>query len=93
MRYYFHDYVIFYRQLILSVAIIWGSYLILWGLLKAKIFSREQQKQMSQFKAQEKMWHAIVNIKDGEGLEQGMNNESRAWETTSVQALTKEMGT
>lgn len=48
---------------------------------------------MSQFKAQEKMWHAIVNIKDGEGPEQGMNNESRAWETTSVQPLTKEMGT
>lgn len=40
-----------------------------------------------------KMWHATVNIKDGEGPEQGMNNESRAWETTSVQPLTKEMGT
>ena len=40
-----------------------------------------------------RMWHAIVNFKDGEGPKQGMNNESRAWETTSVQPLTKEMGT
>ena len=45
----------------------WGaiafSGLILWGLLKTKILSGEQQKQMSQFKAQEGCGMPLLTLK------------------------------
>ena len=53
----------------------WGaiafSDLILRGLLKAKIFSREQQKQMSEFKAQEGCGMPLLTLK----MERAPNKE------------------
>jgi len=58
-----------------SDLILWGLlfYFIffLWGLLKAKIFSREQQKQMSEFKAQEGCGMPLLTLK----MERAPNKE------------------